>query len=276
MATQAKRVSKTVHVSLSSITPHVDDLSAAAKGAEVNEGMKRVAEESGCRYICNHDNFLCCNGDANMELVPIDGLQLSNLGTERLKKTLKLNDTACSRIGRHRTGQQASQQAISNQPAATQYQTLKACTGPPGGKARCTIKEFLSAILAAFSGVPSHKWLRFGRSRSPLGCSIRYELGSLHFSMTIAVVHMLFGSLNMTCYPTISSGISFVWEPWAPFFKFCLSSSLSMIVPWTSCPFVMLTGALLLAFLLLKSPIGLGKMPLRGVVCRHNRATVWN
>ena len=86
MATQAKRISKTVHVSLSSITPHVDDLSAAAKGAEVNEGMKRVAEESCCQYICNHDNFLCCKGDVNMELVPIDGLQLSKLGTERLIK----------------------------------------------------------------------------------------------------------------------------------------------------------------------------------------------
>ena len=79
-------VSKTVHVSLSSITPHVDDLSAAAKGAEVKEGMKRVAEESGWQYICNHDNFLCCNDDVNMELVPIDGHQLSKLGTERLIK----------------------------------------------------------------------------------------------------------------------------------------------------------------------------------------------
>ena len=101
MATQAKPVSRTVHVSLSSITPHVDDLSAAAKGAEVNEGIKRVAEESCCQYICNHDNFLCCKGDVNMELVPIDGLQLSKLGTERLiKKPLKLNDTACCRIDR--------------------------------------------------------------------------------------------------------------------------------------------------------------------------------
>ena len=61
-------VSKTGHVSFSSITPRVDDLSAAAKGAEVNEGMKRVAEESGCQYICNQDNFLCRNGDVNMEL----------------------------------------------------------------------------------------------------------------------------------------------------------------------------------------------------------------
>ena len=139
----------------------------------------------------------------------------------------------------------------------------------------CTIEEFLSAILAAFRGVPSHKWLRFGRSRSPLGCSIRYELGSSHFSTTIAVVHMLFDSWNMTCYPTISGGVSFVWEPWASFLIFCLSSSLSMIAPWTSCPFVMLTGALLLAFLLFKSSIGLGKMLLRGVVCRHNRANVW-
>ena len=86
MVTQAKRVSKTVHVSLSSITPNMDDLSAAAKGAEVNEGMKCVAEESGCQYICNYDNFLCCNGDVNMELVPIDGHQFSKHGTERLIK----------------------------------------------------------------------------------------------------------------------------------------------------------------------------------------------
>ena len=37
----------------------------------------------------------------------------------------------------------------------------------------------------------------------------------------------------------------------------------------------LLTGALLLAFLLFKSSIGLEKMLLRGVVCRHNRANVW-
>ena len=161
MATQAKRVSKTGHVSFSSITPRVDDLSAAAKGAEVNEGMKRLAEESGCQYICNQDNFLCRNGDVNTELVAVDGLHLSKLGTERLIENLKLNDTACCRIGRsqrpgldpqqkhsrpwrgtepvapgrhHRTGQRASHQASSNRPAATQYQASKSRTRPPGGK----------------------------------------------------------------------------------------------------------------------------------------------
>ena len=161
MATQAKRVSKTGHVSFSSITLSVDDLSAAAKGAEVNEGMKRVAEESGCQYICNQDNFLCRNGDINMELVAVDGLHHSKLGTERLIENLKLNDTACCRIGRsqrpgldpqekhsrpwrgtepaapgghHRTGQRASHQASSNRPAATQYQASKSRTRPPGGK----------------------------------------------------------------------------------------------------------------------------------------------
>ena len=100
MATQAKRVSKTGHASFSSITARVDDLSAAAKGAEVNEGMTRVAEESGCQYICNHDNFLCRNSDVNTELVAVYGLHVSKHGTERLIENLKLYDTACCRIGR--------------------------------------------------------------------------------------------------------------------------------------------------------------------------------
>ena len=123
--------------------------------------MKRVAEESGRQYICNQYNFLCRNGDVNMELVAVEGLHLSKLGTERLIENLKLNDTACCRIGRsqrpgfdsqhkhsrpwrgtepaasgghHRTGQQASHQASSNRPAETQYQASKSRTRPPGGK----------------------------------------------------------------------------------------------------------------------------------------------
>ena len=173
MATHAKRVSKTGHVSFSSITPRVDNLSAAAKGAEVNEGMKRVAEESGCQYICNQDNFLCRNGDVNMELVAVDGLHLSKLGTERLIENLKLNDTACCRIGRsqrpgldpqqkysrpwrgtepaapgghHRTGQWASHQASSNdlpQPS-TRHRNL--ALGPLMERARCIMEETPAAI----------------------------------------------------------------------------------------------------------------------------------
>ena len=123
--------------------------------------MKRVAEESGCQYFCNQDNFLCRNGDVNLELVAVDGLHLSKLGTERLIENLKLHDTAYCRIGRsqrpgldpqqkhsrpwrgtepaapgghHRTGQRASHQASSNRPAATQYQASKSRTKPPGGK----------------------------------------------------------------------------------------------------------------------------------------------
>ena len=93
IATQAKRVSRTGYVTLSSITLRTDNPSAAAKGSEVNEGMKRVAKESGCVLVDNQDNFLCRNGDINKELLLLDGLHLSKAG-------LKLNATACCRIGR--------------------------------------------------------------------------------------------------------------------------------------------------------------------------------
>ena len=62
--------------------------------------MKSIAEETGCLFVNNQDNFLCQNGDMNEELLSIDGLHLSKLGTERLINDLKLTKTACCRIGR--------------------------------------------------------------------------------------------------------------------------------------------------------------------------------
>ena len=53
IATQAKRVSRTGYVTLSSITPSTDNQSAPAKGSEVKEEMKRVAKESGCVFVDN-------------------------------------------------------------------------------------------------------------------------------------------------------------------------------------------------------------------------------
>ena len=53
IVTQAKRVSRTGCVTLSSITPRTDNPSAAAKGSKVNEGMKRVAEETLCVFVDN-------------------------------------------------------------------------------------------------------------------------------------------------------------------------------------------------------------------------------
>ena len=99
IVTQAKRVSRTGCVTLSSITPRIDNPSAAAKSGEVNDGMKRVAEESGCVFANNQDNFLCRNGEINKELLLLDGLHLSKLGTERLIKQLK---TQCLGMLSHR------------------------------------------------------------------------------------------------------------------------------------------------------------------------------
>ena len=50
--------------------------------------------------ICNQVHGLCTLGDINEELLSIDGLHLSKLGTERLINNLKLTKTTCCRIGR--------------------------------------------------------------------------------------------------------------------------------------------------------------------------------
>ena len=62
--------------------------------------MKSIAEETGCLFVNNQDNFLCRNGDINEELLSIDGLHLSKLGTERLINNLKLAKRTCCHIGR--------------------------------------------------------------------------------------------------------------------------------------------------------------------------------
>ena len=51
-------------------------------------------------YLCHQNNFLCRNGDINEELLSVDGLHLSKLGTERLISNLKLSSSASCRIGR--------------------------------------------------------------------------------------------------------------------------------------------------------------------------------
>ena len=100
ISNQAKRVSRSGCVTFSSITPRIDNVAAAEKSITVNEHMKSIAEETGCLFVNNQDNFLCRNGDINEELLSIDGLHLSKLGTERLINNLKLAKTTCCRIGR--------------------------------------------------------------------------------------------------------------------------------------------------------------------------------
>ena len=100
ISNQAKRVSRSGCVTFSSITPRIDNVAAAEKSIRVNELMKSIAEETGCLFVNNQDNFLCRNGDINEELLSIDGLHLSKLGTERLINNLKLAKTTCCRIGR--------------------------------------------------------------------------------------------------------------------------------------------------------------------------------
>ena len=87
LSDQAKRVSRSGCVAFSSITPRIDNVAAAEKGLVVNEKMKSIAGETGCLFVNNQDNFLCRNGDMNEELLSIDGLHLSKLGTERIIKS---------------------------------------------------------------------------------------------------------------------------------------------------------------------------------------------
>ena len=76
--------------------------------------------------------FLCRNGDTNEELVSLDGLHLSKLGTERLIGNLKLT-MACCRIGR--TSQPGGEPQRS-QPRATPHggATSRGAHGPPAQK----------------------------------------------------------------------------------------------------------------------------------------------
>ena len=100
ISVNANRVSRTGTVKFSSITPRVDNPVAAARGVEVNDGIRRIAEECECIFVCHQDNFLWRNGDINEELLSVDGLHLSKLGTERLISNLKLSTSASCRIGR--------------------------------------------------------------------------------------------------------------------------------------------------------------------------------
>ena len=100
ISNHAKRFSRSGWVTFSSITPRIDNVAAAEKSDTLNEQMQAIAKETGCLFVNNQDNFLCRNGDLNEELLSIDGLHLSKLGTERLISNLKLSKTACCHIGR--------------------------------------------------------------------------------------------------------------------------------------------------------------------------------
>ena len=102
--------------------PRIDNPAAAEKGLAVNEQMKSIAEETGCLFVSNQDNFLCRNGDINEELLLIDGLHLSKLGTERLINNLKLAKTTCCRIGRT--------QRPGSEPQCPQWSAGHARSGP--------------------------------------------------------------------------------------------------------------------------------------------------
>ena len=59
ISNHAKRVSRSGCVTFSSITPRIDNVAAAEKGITLNEQMKAIAEETGCLFVNNQDNFLC-------------------------------------------------------------------------------------------------------------------------------------------------------------------------------------------------------------------------
>ena len=101
ISVHAKCVSRTGTVKFSSITPCVDNPVAAARGVEVNDGIRQIAEVCKCIFVCHRDNFLCRNGgDINEELLSVDGLYLSKLSNERLISNLKLSSSESCRIGR--------------------------------------------------------------------------------------------------------------------------------------------------------------------------------
>ena len=121
IVSEAKRVTKSGHITLSSITPRTDNEAAATKGEGINHDIKAIADENGCVFVCHQDNFLCRNGEINDDLLLIDGLHLSKQGTNRLIGNLNLQSVACCRIGRsQRPGGKAVPPATTNpvtQPA---------------------------------------------------------------------------------------------------------------------------------------------------------------
>ena len=141
IVSEAKRVTKSGHITLSSITPSTDNEAAATKGEGINHDIKAIADENGCLFVCHQDNFLCRNGEINDDLLLIDGLHLSKQGTNRLIGNLNLQSVACCRIGRsQRPGGKAVPPAATNpvtQPAfqhsqqqATRVQRRHSDRGP--------------------------------------------------------------------------------------------------------------------------------------------------
>lgn len=135
IAVHAIRISNTGVAKFSSITPCTDKPEACAKGAEINESMKAIAIENGCEFVCNQDNFECKNGDINTELLSLDGLHLSQCGTNRLISNLKLSTVASCRFGRSQrpggeiatpSGQdRARRQASAGQPRRPQHERAR-------------------------------------------------------------------------------------------------------------------------------------------------------
>ena len=182
IVTEAKRVSSTGHITFSSITPRVDNLAAAEKSIIVNEKIRDIATSNGCIFVFNQDNFLCKNGDLNEELLSLDGLHLSKLGTERLISNIKLNSLACFRIGRSQR---------------------------PGGEARHTAPQMLSDEATRHRGKNAGSWCDTQTTPCPLNhsslmlhsCTIRCSLIVFVRKLLITCIFTShFSAILMTMY----------------------------------------------------------------------------
>ena len=99
--TEAKRVSSSGHVTISSLCPRTDKPDAGTRVTEANIKLATLASDSGCVFVSHQENFLCKNDDINEDLLQIDGLHLSNAGIKRLLKNLHLDSVAVSRPGQN-------------------------------------------------------------------------------------------------------------------------------------------------------------------------------
>ena len=153
ISNQAKRVSRSGCVTFSSITPRIDNPAAAEKGLAVNEQMQSIAEETGCLFVSNQDNFLCRNGDINEELLSIDGLHLSKLCNRTPDQQ---PETGQDNVLPHRSDT-ATWRRTPAPPVVSRSCKIGTCTGQSN-----TTQNWLPCTV-----LPAHRWSGFRQADAP-------------------------------------------------------------------------------------------------------------
>ena len=91
MVTKLKdRVAKPSDIIISSVPPRIDNKDYQKHVDALNTALMNVAEETGATFIDNNTTFVLPTGEANDGYLVTDGIHLSQKGTNRLVKNLKV------------------------------------------------------------------------------------------------------------------------------------------------------------------------------------------